>query len=41
MKKKVCVYILLTVIFGLTACAYDSENLKKKTGGNMRKRARE
>ena len=30
MKKKVCVYILLTVIFGLTACAYDSAKLEEK-----------
>ena len=41
MKKKVCIYILLTVIFGLTACTYDSAKLEEKTGGNMRKRARE
>ena len=30
MKKKVCVYILLTVIFGLTACAYGSAELEEK-----------
>ena len=30
MKKKVCIYILLTVIFGLTACTYDSAKLEEK-----------
>ena len=30
MKKKVCIYILLTVIFGLTACMYDSGKLEEK-----------